>query len=319
MRKREILGELDLTPGQLRLIGFHSFVNLINVLVLELEALERDLEKPDLFLAAREQFLQVLHAFRDETGELPLMQQLNEMRLILQADLQKHAPQATRIMRILEVAHMRIEEMAARHGGDNRWVRMSFIRLRHSFELVFTVMSERAGRRYRIVFHDRPLQPAKVNTDAETMPAETMPAKTHDQTIPVYRIILELLSPDEETVHMPLVLQDVLRDLAANARKYSDSGGRILARLEESDRELILIVQDNGRGIPEKEIERVVHFGERGSNTAPSETMGGGFGLTKAYSVVHTLGGRMWISSATEGPDQGTTIEIRIPLPAAPG
>ena len=147
MRKREILGELDLTPGQLRLIGFHSFVNLINVLVLELEALERDLEKPDLFLAAREQFVQVLHAFRDQTGELPLMQQLNEMRLILQTDLEKHAPQATHIMRILEVAHMRVEEMAARHGGDNRWVRMSFIRLRHSFELVFTVMSERRSGR----------------------------------------------------------------------------------------------------------------------------------------------------------------------------
>jgi|GEM_PF-2793617 len=40
--------------------------------------------------------------------------------------------------------------------------------------------------------------------------------------------------------------------------------------------------------------------------------MGGGFGLTKAYSVVRRFGGRMWIDSA-EG--RGTRITLRLPRP----
>lgn len=297
MKRTEIVGDIQLESSQLHLVGFHSFVNLINVLVVELEMLEVSLELPDRFQAARDQLIGLVDAFREEKGELPLLQHMNEMRLLLQADLEEHAPEATHVVKILEVAHMRIEEMLARTSEGERWVHMSFARLRHSFELVFTVISELARDRYRIVFRDDPGPEARAGE------------------VPLYRMILELESPDGETMYLPLVLQDVLRDLTANARKYTAPGGRILARLLETDRELLLSVRDNGRGIPADEIERVVHFGERGSNTKPSETMGGGFGLTKAYVVTRALGGRMWISSATEGPEQGTEIEIRLPLP----
>ncbi|TVR70264.1 MAG: sensor histidine kinase [Spirochaetaceae bacterium] len=303
MKRTEITGDIQLDPPQLRLVGYHSFVNIINVLVIELERLEGELEKPDLFRSARQQLLDLIDAFREEEAQLPLMQHLNEMRLLLQANLEEHAPEATQIMKILEVAHMRIEEMIARQSQGDCWVRMSFARLRHSFELVFTVISELARDRYRITFRE------------ET--PRTKPPR--DEAVPVYRIILELASPDGETIHMPLVLQDVLRDLTANARKYTEPGGRIVARLEETARELILTVRDNGRGIHPEEIPRVVRFGERGSNTAPSETRGGGFGLTKAHLVTRTLGGRMWITSATEGPEGGTTVEIRVPQPPLPG
>ena len=42
-------------------------------------------------------------------------------------------------------------------------------------------------------------------------------------------------------------------------------------------------------------------------------TMGGGFGLTKAYLVTRQFGGRMWIASR---PGAGTRITLSIPRPA---
>ena len=41
-----------------------------------------------------------------------------------------------------------------------------------------------------------------------------------------------------------------------------------------------------------------------------TSTMGGGFGLTKAYFVCKQYQGRMWIASE---PGKGTFIEIKIP------
>jgi len=57
----------------------------------------------------------------------------------------------------------------------------------------------------------------------------------------------------------------------------------------------------------------VVAFGKRASNVDDQATMGGGFGLTKAYLVSRQFGGRMWIDSR---PGAGTRITISIPRPA---
>ena len=102
-----------------------------------------------------------------------------------------------------------------------------------------------------------------------------------------------------------------MRDITANARKYTKPGGRISCSLVMNESGLEMTVTDNGRGIPEKEIEKVVDFGFRGSNTAAAETKGGGYGLTKAYYFCKKAGGRMWIDSQLGA---GTTIRIIIPL-----
>jgi signal transduction histidine kinase len=113
---------------------------------------------------------------------------------------------------------------------------------------------------------------------------------------------------------MPPVLQDVMRDLIANARKYTEPGGEITAGLVDNGKELRFVVEDTGRGIPADEVQQAVAFGTRGSNVADKATMGGGFGLTKAWWVTRQFGGRMWIAS---DPGSGTRITIRIPHPAA--
>jgi signal transduction histidine kinase len=65
-------------------------------------------------------------------------------------------------------------------------------------------------------------------------------------------------------------------------------------------------------GIPEEEVERVVELGYRATNARSRDSWGGGFGLTKAYSVARALGGRLWIDSE---PGRGTRVTVRIPVP----
>jgi signal transduction histidine kinase len=120
-------------------------------------------------------------------------------------------------------------------------------------------------------------------------------------------------SADGPIINMPPVFQDVMRDLIANARKYTEPGGEITAGLVDNGKELRFVVEDSGRGIPPDEVQQVVEFGKRGSNVDDKATMGGGFGLTKAYLVTRRFGGRMWISSR---PGPGTRITISIPRPA---
>jgi signal transduction histidine kinase len=109
---------------------------------------------------------------------------------------------------------------------------------------------------------------------------------------------------------MPPVLHDVLRDLIANARKYTPPGGRISAGLHSSEEGLRLVVEDNGLGIPRDELQKVVGFGYRASNVSDKRTLGGGFGLTKALWVAKNFGGRMWVRSRL---GVGTRVTLFIP------
>jgi signal transduction histidine kinase len=160
--------------------------------------------------------------------------------------------------------------------------------LRHNFLEVFSAIAKNSKGRYRIIYNLARQEP----TD--------------------YYVRLDFDSVDGKNVFMPPVFQDVMRDLIANARKYTAPGGIIAAGLFEGLRELRFVVHDTGRGIPEPELRRVVEFGYRGSNVSKVRTMGGGFGLTKAYYVTKQFGGRMWIASRV---DIGTRISIVLPRP----
>jgi len=105
-----------------------------------------------------------------------------------------------------------------------------------------------------------------------------------------------------------------MRDLIANARKYTPPGGEITAALYQDAHGTKFLVKDTGRGIPPAEIEQVVHFGKRASNVSTVRTLGGGFGLTKAFLVTKQFGGRFWIGSEL---GKGTNISIWLP-PVAP-
>ena len=160
--------------------------------------------------------------------------------------------------------------------------------LRTDFQRVFAAIEKNSRGRFRIIYN------------------------LGQQELSDYYIDLAIESTNGRTVSLPLVFKDVMRDLLANARKYTQPGGTISAGLYETAATLKFTIQDTGRGIPADELQTVMHYGRRGSNVGEVRTMGGGFGLTKAFLVTKQFGGHFWIRSEL---GVGTRIRIEIPRP----
>jgi signal transduction histidine kinase len=190
---------------------------------------------------------------------------------------------------VFAIFDVRTHEVLARAEHPDRWETMRIENLRHNFLEAFAAIEKNSKGRYRIIYNLARQEPKD------------------------YYVRLDLDSVDGKTVYMPPVFQDVMRDLIANARKYTAPGGIIAAGLFEGLREVRFVVHDTGRGIPEAELRQVVEFGYRGSNVGDVRAMGGGFGLTKAAYVTKHFGGRIWIASRV---DVGTRISITLPRAA---
>ncbi|HTZ20129.1 MAG TPA: sensor histidine kinase [Opitutaceae bacterium] len=289
-----------LRPEEASLLDMHSMLNILNVLQGELEVIgltlarEANLLKDGLAVCR-----ELTEALRDRSKALQDAAALPSHRARVMAEvertLQAHAdrrasPEIAESLANLEsvfaIFEVRAHEVLARAKHPGRWETMRIENLRHNFLEVFAAIEKNSKGRYRIIYNLARQEP----TD--------------------YYVRLDFDSVDGKTVFMPPVFQDVMRDLIANARKYTAPGGIIAAGLFEGQRELRFVVHDTGRGIPEPELKRVVEFGRRGSNVSEVRTMGGGFGLTKAYYVTKQFGGRMWIASRV---DIGTRISIALP------
>lgn len=179
---------------------------------------------------------------------------------------------------LFEILKIRHQELTRRNKLPLQWGEIAVSTLKENLIHVFEAMELNSHGRYHIVYSPEQKRPGD------------------------YLLQIEIDSRDPEKIQIPLVLRGIImRDLCANARKYSEPGGKILTKLQETPQELTLAIEDQGMGIPAEELEKIVEFGQRGSNAMEKRTMGGGFGLTKAWYFTHLLGGRMWIASELDG------------------
>lgn len=299
----EITDSLELTREQAALVDMHSVVNILNVLLNELEYLQEVLPEGKPLQPAVEAVQQIhlrlrssddLGAgiddlFRCERRVMEVVHALLEARPDAgeDPDVRDSVGNLRSVFAILDT---RARELRDRVHAPEKWMDHDVGQLTANFTKVLSAIEKNSKGRYRIV-----------HNIAEQEPQD-------------YMVNFCIESVDGATINMPPVLQDVMRDLIANARKYTEPGGEITAGLVDNGKELRFVVEDNGRGIPADEVQHVVEFGKRGSNVDDKATMGGGFGLTKAYRVTRQFGGRMWIASR---PNAGTRITLSIPRPAA--
>jgi chemotaxis family two-component system sensor kinase Cph1 len=140
--------------------------------------------------------------------------------------------------------------------------------------------------------------------------------------------LLELFAPRIESrrahVHvapnMPLVRADAVRiaevinNILANALKYSDAAEPHITMgflpLKPSDTQVTFFVQDNGIGIPARQLRTVFQMFKR---LHPADTYGGGTGagLAIALRIVERHGGKMWIESE---PKKGSTVYFTLEI-----
>ncbi len=86
-------------------------------------------------------------------------------------------------------------------------------------------------------------------------------------------------------------LMELLGNLMENACKYGD--GHVRVRVE-TGKDLRLIVEDNGKGIAEDQVEAVLRRGHRADQQQPGQ----GIGLSVAADIAAAYGGRIAITSA---------------------
>lgn len=106
----------------------------------------------------------------------------------------------------------------------------------------------------------------------------------------------------------PVGLKRMLTNLVENAVKF---GGAARVRLTVEDGWAVLVVEDDGPGLPEAELERVFEPFHRAEPSRSRDTGGVGLGLAVARSIARAHGGDIRLANRTEG---GLTATATLPL-----
>lgn len=107
------------------------------------------------------------------------------------------------------------------------------------------------------------------------------------------------------------VIQAVV-NLVANALKFAPAGSRIVLDAARLGDEVRVSVQDQGRGIPTDQLDKVFdRFHQIDPLDARTRGGGAGLGLTITRHIVEAHGGRIWVEST---PGQGSTFTFTLPV-----
>jgi signal transduction histidine kinase len=106
-------------------------------------------------------------------------------------------------------------------------------------------------------------------------------------------------------------IRQVALNLLANAVKYTQPGGRVIARLgRDRDGSVLLSFEDNGIGIAETDLTLVMAPFGRAETAFNRTTEGTGLGLPLTKRLVEAHGGELILDSS---PGKGTTATVRLP------
>ncbi|MGH7654014.1 MAG: CHASE3 domain-containing protein [Gemmatimonadaceae bacterium] len=105
-------------------------------------------------------------------------------------------------------------------------------------------------------------------------------------------------------------LAQVLYNLLGNAAKYTHPGGRIHVRAMRDGADAVITVSDNGIGIARDNLQSVFEMFTQVDSSLERSQGGLGIGLTLSRRIVELHGGT--IEAASDGPDQGSTLTIRL-------
>lgn len=149
---------------------------------------------------------------------------------------------------------------------------------------------------------------------AQAVMDKVLGAQSYELTSKKVEVTVE---PLPELMTDPVALEQVFSNLLDNAVKFlrPDVPGRIAVTCQETARDYVFSIQDNGRGIDAQDVERVFQIFRRARNTVDVRGLGLGMAFVKA--TLRKMSGQIWFESAV---DEGTTFYVSLPkkAPAAP-
>jgi two-component system sensor histidine kinase KdpD len=109
----------------------------------------------------------------------------------------------------------------------------------------------------------------------------------------------------------PALLEQALVNILENAIAYSDDGSQIEAAVYEDERNVVISIEDEGRGIPTAQLQQVFEKFQRLTESS-DRGKGTGLGLAIAKGFVEAMGGRIAAASPIHD-GRGTRILISLP------
>ncbi len=106
-------------------------------------------------------------------------------------------------------------------------------------------------------------------------------------------------------------MEQVLRNLAENAVKYSPAGGKVVIAGEVKDGKALVSVSDEGVGIPPEHQDKVFGRFHRVDSPLTRSTAGSGLGLSITKGHVEAHGGEVWLESAVR---KGSKFYFSLPI-----
>jgi len=107
------------------------------------------------------------------------------------------------------------------------------------------------------------------------------------------------------------MIDTVLRNLMANAIKFTPMSGNILVEVNEKPSVVEVSVGDTGVGIPEQHIPDLFRIETKYSTLGTSNEKGTGLGLLLCKEFVEKHGGNIWVESEV---GKGSCFSFTIPL-----
>jgi Osmosensitive K+ channel histidine kinase len=141
-------------------------------------------------------------------------------------------------------------------------------------------------------------------------------AETANHLITAGRHSLTVLLPPKPVFVLadPLRLEQVLTNLLINAAKFTQPGGHILLTATEQFGEIVLSVQDNGRGIASELLPRVFDLHKQSPDVGGRRPAGLGLGLALVKTIIELHGGS--VAATSGGPGTGSEFVVRLPMQA---
>ena len=107
-------------------------------------------------------------------------------------------------------------------------------------------------------------------------------------------------------------LSQVISNLLNNASKYTARGGRIRLDARLQDGEAVIVVEDNGIGIPAGKLPHIFEMFAQIGKSAEDSGGGLGIGLTLVRQLVGMHGGT--VEAYSDGDGKGSTFIVRLPV-----
>jgi signal transduction histidine kinase/HD-GYP domain-containing protein (c-di-GMP phosphodiesterase class II) len=106
------------------------------------------------------------------------------------------------------------------------------------------------------------------------------------------------------------LMKQLVINLLHNASKFTPEGGQVWVRLEDEVVSARIIVEDNGIGIPDDQIEKIFDHFHQVDGTSTRRHGGTGIGLAICKNIVEWHDGRIWVENV---PGKGARFVVVVP------